>query len=350
MNEILKIHFERYPEMEAADAVKLIYQNEFGSAHMIADEASSLCRLEEEMDSCLYNDSAEAEDIGNGLIRLYLPYIKNSGLSLSSVNRMFIRTSKEHTGKLASFLEKLNCLKALAEAGEAPFSAESLDAYLADYESKGYPAASHSEHYKAHYHPAYRLIDKKYQNLLPLIKAIDQKLLSQPTVVAVIDGMAASGKSTAAELLSSLWDTRVIHMDDFFLPKELRTSERLNEPGGNVHYERFHEEVIEGIKSGSGFSYRKFDCKAMNFTQTIRADRCQVLLIEGAYSLHPSFGKYYDISAIFHVDDEVQQNRILKRNGAAMAEMFRLKWIPMEHRYFNQCSVSNRCDYIISGS
>ena len=32
-------------------------------------------------------------------------------------------------------------------------------------------------------------------------------------------------------------------MDDFFLPMELRTAERLEEPGGNVHYERFSAEV-----------------------------------------------------------------------------------------------------------
>ena len=63
-----------------------------------------------------------------------------------------------------------------------------------------------------------------------------------PFIIA-IDGRAASGKSTLAQQLGELLDADVIHMDDFFLPPSLRTKERLSEPGGNVHYERFAEEV-----------------------------------------------------------------------------------------------------------
>ena len=52
--------------------------------------------------------------------------------------------------------------------------------------------------------------------------------------VIAIDGMAASGKSTLAARLAEELDGCVIHMDDFFLPPELRTQERLSSPGGNV--------------------------------------------------------------------------------------------------------------------
>ena len=39
---ILASHAERYPLMEPTDAVKLIYQNEFGGGHLIRDEESCL--------------------------------------------------------------------------------------------------------------------------------------------------------------------------------------------------------------------------------------------------------------------------------------------------------------------
>ena len=35
---ILREHSRRYPEMQATDAVKLIYQNEFSGGHLIRDE------------------------------------------------------------------------------------------------------------------------------------------------------------------------------------------------------------------------------------------------------------------------------------------------------------------------
>ena len=64
-----------------------------------------------------------------------------------------------------------------------------------------------------------------------------KKLLAEKQhVVVAIDGMAASGKTTAAEQLTEQLGGEVIHMDDFFLPPEMRTEERLSQPGGNVHY------------------------------------------------------------------------------------------------------------------
>ena len=38
LEAILKIHVKRYPLMQPTDAVKLIYQNEFGGGHLIRDE------------------------------------------------------------------------------------------------------------------------------------------------------------------------------------------------------------------------------------------------------------------------------------------------------------------------
>ena len=35
MKEILLEHFHRYPQMQLQDAVKLLYQSEFGGGHMI---------------------------------------------------------------------------------------------------------------------------------------------------------------------------------------------------------------------------------------------------------------------------------------------------------------------------
>ena len=94
--------------------------------------------------------------------------------------------------------------------------------------------------------------------------------------------MAAAGKTTAALMLQQKiaaergltsakeieQKIKIIHMDDFFLPPKLRTEARLNEPGGNVHYERFMEEVVMKLRSEECFEYRIFDCHVMDYTGT----------------------------------------------------------------------------------
>ena len=91
-----------------------------------------------------------------------------------------------------------------------------------------------------------------------IIIKVNELLKTKKQVIISIDGCAASGKTTIAEKLSKLYSSDIIHMDHFFLPVELRTTERLNEPGGNIHYERFKEEVINNL--GKPFSYNVYNC------------------------------------------------------------------------------------------
>ena len=63
---------------------------------------------------------------------------------------------------------------------------------------------------------------------------IHRRLKENGRMKLAIDGMAASGKSTLACKLAEEFGGEVIHMDDFFLPMDLRTAERLEEPGGNA--------------------------------------------------------------------------------------------------------------------
>ena len=89
------------------------------------------------------------------------------------------------------------------------------------------------------------------QNLKRILDVINTS--PQEVYVAAIDGRCASGKTTLAKALAKETGAGVIHMDDFFLPEELRTKERLSSPGGNVHYERFREEVLENLKRKRDF-------------------------------------------------------------------------------------------------
>lgn len=190
-------------------------------------------------------------------------------------------------------------------------------------------------------------MNSRYEKLLPIINNIIRLKESNNQILVALDGRAASGKSTAAGLLAEIFDAEVIHMDDFYLPTNLRTQERYAEPGGNVHYERFKEEVIEGIRSNQEFSYGIFDCSILDFGKSVVVKPKQIYIIEGAYSMHPYFGEIFDLKCFFHINPEEQKNRIIHRNGEAKLLDFQNKWIPFEENYLTKYDIKSKCDLII---
>ena len=161
LSQILTDHASRYPMMEPTDAVKLIYQNEFGGGHLIRDVDCCLAYLLREYQSVQQNpDAPLMEDIGNGLIRVCLNALDAHGYTPEALGADFIRSAGQHRGTLESFLQKLEILKQLTAEGIFAFSPETLDMYLSSYKEAGYSMVSHSEAYRKAYGPAYRIVLK----------------------------------------------------------------------------------------------------------------------------------------------------------------------------------------------
>ena len=158
LKKILREHAKRYPLMRPTDAVKLIYQNEFGGGHLIRDEQACLNYLRREYADLEKDPTAELyEDIGNGIVRVNLAAVK--GEDLAQLGQDFIDSAAKHKGTLDSFLNKLEVLQNLAEEGVFAFDMNALSAYLCEYKAAGYPAVSHSPEYRQAYKPAYRIIN-----------------------------------------------------------------------------------------------------------------------------------------------------------------------------------------------
>ncbi len=164
------------------------------------------------------------------------------------------------------------------------------------------------------------------------------------TYVIAIDGRAASGKTALAGKLSEALNASVIHVDDFFLPPEMRTEDRLLEPGGNVHYERFKNEVIDKLQLHGEIIYKRFDCTIMSFGEHIHIIHTPVIIIEGSYAHHPYFGNYANLTIFKSVGSTEQMERIILRNGRSQAQLFKDKWIPMEEKYFSAFQISEKAD------
>lgn len=159
LTEILLAHSVRYPAMEPTDAVKLIYQNEFGGGHMIRDPESCLSYLRQEYSLTACDPTLPlAVEIGNGIVRINLAVLPKT--RVEELGQAFIRSAVAQQGSAERFRKKLGLLRSLCAAGKIPFDLQSLEAYLTQYEAAGFPAVSHSDAYRNAYHPAYRIVKK----------------------------------------------------------------------------------------------------------------------------------------------------------------------------------------------
>ena len=353
MKEILLAHIKACPRLLPQDAVKLCYQSAFGGGHLITDSARAAEYLHTERAALTPNAALPlTEDIGGGMMRLHLASDAARTLSDDVILRVFASSAARVLSRDDNeqrFADALAALEALAQNGQTPFSAQALSGYLADYRAAGCPPVSHSPEYRAAYAPAYRVMERVYLSLLSIVARIDALLAAHPerSVIVAIDGHAASGKTTAADALSALYDCNVFHMDDYFLPFARRTPQRLAEPGGNVDYERFRCEILDGILSGKPFSHAAFDCGTGEFLPPVTESPKPLSIIEGSYAHHPYFGSHSDLKIAVDIASEEQQKRILARNGPAMLRMFVERWIPMEHRYFDAFDIFGKADIVI---
>ncbi len=179
-----------------------------------------------------------------------------------------------------------------------------------------------------------------------IINAINELLKTKCRVLVAIDGRCASGKTTLAANLSRHMDCTVLHMDDFFPQPHQRTFERLSQPGGNVDYERFEDEILIPIISGDKIlDYRVYDCQSQIILPAVKVKIAPVAIVEGSYSCHPRLFDYYDLRVFLSVSEKTQLQRLEKRSPQKMDDFLR-RWIPLEELYFEKTSVPQKCDLV----
>lgn len=344
---LLEQQCARWPGRTAQDLVKALYQASLGCGHFVPDEAPAAAYLREEAASL--SESAKGaplvEPIGPRFCRVHLAPYEKTGASLDTLARLFtLSAGADVSGGRAALEAGLDALEAMAEAGELPLDAQDVRAYLSQYRAAGCPSVHHSVVFRARYAPAYRVVERRFADCLPLLGCIDRLLRGKPRALVAIDGMSASGKSTLAALLHEVYGAPVIHMDDFFLQPHQRTPERYASPGENVDHERFAQEVLAPLMRGEAFAYRPFLCGSFTFGEPVRVEPSRLTVVEGSYSLHPALADAYDLRVLLRIPPQMQSERILARNGGAMHRRFMEQWVPLENAYFEATQIDARCD------
>lgn len=324
----LKYHLKKYPKMTNQDIIKLIYQETLGPNHIISDQNRVLNYLQKELEENhnLFNNLYEY--LGTNYVRMdihkYYQYFNN----IDTLFNLFLNSLSPN--------QDLNLLK------------DTLNNFLTidDLKDYNYLPVSHSDIYKSSYLPHYRIIKSSLLTIEHKVIQLDNYLSLLPSKSIIsLEGRCASGKSTITSKLKHKYT--IIPIDDFFLPINLKTKERLNEIGGNINYELVKKMLVElkqALKRNlEVFSYSAFDCSKQEYytKEIVLKDK---VILEGVYSASIYFRELIDKIAYLLVDKETQLKRI---NNRSLKEKFINEWIPLEEKYFKHILIEEIADIII---
>lgn len=316
LEEAVQLEKQLHPYGTRQDLYKLIVQACLGNGHLMTSPEDSFQALQKEK-RIAGKDSLQ--EIGNGFMRVPLSYMKEENLLLW--NELFIESAKKRSTRRI------------------------FDQALKTYGFIDQGIVSHSQEYKEHYDPHYRVFRKEYVDYFDVFKVVLQALREHRVIS--IDGPCASGKTTIGKLLSSFLECPCIHMDDYFLQAYQRTPQRQEEPGGNIDYERFHQEINEAWNQKEPIHMRSYDCSSQKLRKEVILEESPILIIEGSYAHHPFLDDMDAFKIFMDIDPASQIERLQKRSLDRLDD-FVQKWIPMETKYFEAFSIKEKSDYVFS--
>ena len=349
LQQALLEEYRSHRPLRPEDLLKMVYQNEFGCGHLIDDPQHALSRLiaEEAALTVEGRKGANFTPIGNGLARLHLRAVRKLGLHITTLHRFFLLSAREERGSEEMFLAKAGCLRELCYRDFFAFSAEEMGRLIEEWKENGCKPFSHSPLYRRAWNPAYRVVEQRFCDYLPLFAAIDRGLQEKERLIVSIDGNCGAGKTTLAATLQEVYDCTVIPADDFFLQPHQRTEERLKEAGGNLDRERLLAEVLYPLRQKRRrVAYRPYDCGTGKLAEVKEIPDGRLFVVEGSYSQHRDLAPMYDLTVFCAVSPAEQLRRIRARSGQALARRFEEEWIPMENRYFTEQKIREKSDMV----
>ncbi len=331
MTIFYKYHQKKYDPFKKEDAIKLIYQAILGPNHLGMNKTFEEieCRVKAELTSECSSGEPLYEWISEEFLRVNIFPYSNANLDMTNLIKAFMSSSLIVPYNLEVLKQELLKYLTIAE--------------LADY---NYLPISHSLSYKEKYLPHYLVINHTFLTFEMRKKNLENFLVELPKhSITSLDGKCASGKTTIASGLSK--EYTIIHIDDFFLPPDKKTKERLEEVGGNIDYELVKENLLEIKKAWqknlSSVWLRAYDCGKNTYyeKELILTDK---VLLEGVYSQHKYFQELIDYRALMIVNEKTQLARIENRS---MKERFLNEWIPLENKYFEEYCLVEKSDILI---
>lgn len=178
-----------------------------------------------------------------------------------------------------------------------------------------------------------------------LIHAITAIKSRQPILIA-IDGCGGAGKSTYAALLAkALKNSQIVHIDDFYKPKEQRV-EVTEQTSVHINFEfdRLKTQVLEPLKQGTAPSYQTPK------GEDRRVDPKGYVIVEGLGTLGPELKDYFDYKIWIDSLEATRRERGVKRDSEDWAKIWDEEYLPQDARYMQEQLPQNQADWTLSNS
>lgn len=186
------------------------------------------------------------------------------------------------------------------------------------------------------------LYKDKIKTILEFIKKQDSSRL-----LIAIDGPGGSGKTTLAkELREYIPNPVIIHMDDFYKPKELRQQSK-SETGGYFDWQRLERDILSPFADNQILKYQKYDWQKDRLTEWEFISKSSNLIIEGVYSTRKELAHYYNLKVWMDCPYETRLERGIKRDGIDMKEYWQNVWMKQENEYYEKHQPQLSADVII---
>ncbi|MBR4878912.1 MAG: hypothetical protein IKU13_03680 [Clostridia bacterium] len=160
MKEYILNERNLHPYALPQDYIKLIFQQEFGPGHLIADKNYAEQRLLNEWEEVHHLPYEAEQDIGGGYVRVCLKGLDEA--QLGKLNEAFVKSANQMSGSNLAFESKLDEFVVMAKDGVFDFGFDEAKAAVEEYLAGGIRPTSHTKQYHDHYKPAYRVVRKEY--------------------------------------------------------------------------------------------------------------------------------------------------------------------------------------------
>lgn len=175
-----------------------------------------------------------------------------------------------------------------------------------------------------------------------LISALPD-LRSDEMLLVGLDGCGGAGKSTLAEELAiERENVQVVHIDDFYKPKDERVEVTETTPVHiNFEFDRLKQQVLEPLEHGETAKY-----------QTVNGEAVEVkpsgyIVIEGLGTLGTELRSHFDYKVWVEALETVRRQRGVERDSEDWATIWDNEYLPQDARYVAEQQPQMVADIVI---
>ena len=158
-----------------------------------------------------------------------------------------------------------------------------------------------------------------------------------------IDGVAGSGKTTAAGLLEKAaaddgLRVAVVHMDDLY-------------PGwsGLPHLHEVTVPLVRALAEAGRATYRRYDWDLGAYAEEHVVEAGDLVVLEGVGSADPSYDGQVSLRVLVTAPREVRLRRGVARDGETLRDHW-LRWLEVEATHLEQARTAERADVVVDGT